>query len=112
MSKFLKLEADAPATLGAVVEAVTRLSAYPEADLLDLVSTGKISDVFPFRPNRPMDLGSDSIEEDELIEASAIPLSPEHHAALIQSSLPSSSPTPGRRPARPRRPTKKAYSKR
>jgi hypothetical protein len=81
MSEFLKLETDAAATLGAVVEAVTRLSTYSEAELLELVSRGKIRDLFPFRPTRPADLGSDSVGEDDLVEASAMPLRPEHQTA-------------------------------
>jgi hypothetical protein len=79
MSEFLKLEANAPATLGAVVEALTRLSTYPEA---------------------------------ELIEASAMPLSGEQHAALIQSSLPKTSTATHESPSGGgRKATKKAFSK-
>jgi hypothetical protein len=110
MSEFLKLEADAPATLGAVVEAITRLSTYPEAELLELVSAGKIRDVFPFRPTAPTDLGPDTVDEDELVEASAMPLSREHHAALIQSSLPRTSTVANESPSRGRGKTKKAHS--
>jgi hypothetical protein len=110
MSEFLKLEADAPATLGAVVEAVTRLSTYSEAEILELASTGKINGVFPFRPAIPVALGADSVAEEELVEASAMPLSSERQAALIQSSLPPV-PTPGARPSRVRRTAKKAGSK-
>ena len=108
MSEFLKLEANAPATLGAVVEALTRLSTYPEAELLELVSAGKIREVFPFRPAEPLD----SIEEGELIEASAMPLSGEQHAALIQSSLPKTSTATHESPSGGgRKATKKAFSK-
>jgi hypothetical protein len=110
MSEFLKLEANAPATLGAVVEALTRLSTYPEAELLELVSAGKIRDVFPFRPTVPTGLGPDSLAEDELVEASAMPLSPDRHAALIQSSLPQTSVAANESPSRARRKTKKAFS--
>ncbi len=35
MSEFMRLDAQAPATLGAVVEAVTRLSTLGEAKILD-----------------------------------------------------------------------------
>ena len=112
MSEFLKLEANAPATLGAVVEALTRLSTYPEAELLELVSAGKIREVFPFRPAEPLDLDADSIEEGELIEASAMPLSGEQHAALIQSSLPTTSTATHESPSGGgRKATKKAFSK-
>jgi hypothetical protein len=88
MSEFIKLKAGAPATLGAVVEAVTRLSTYSEAQILELVSTGKIKDVFPFCSTRPEELPADRVEESELVEASAMPLSRERRAALIQSSMP------------------------
>ena len=111
MSEFIKLEADAPATLGAVVEAVTRLSTYPEAELLELVSAGKIGDVFPFRPAAPTDLAPDTVAEAELVEASEMPLSREHHAALIQSSLPQTSAAANGSPARGRRKNKKAHSR-
>jgi hypothetical protein len=110
MSEFLKLEADAPATLGAVVEVVTRLSTCPEAELLELVAAGKIRDVFPFRPTAPTDLGPDTVDEDELVEASAMPLSREHHAAVIQSSLPRTSTVANESPSRGRGKTKKARS--
>ncbi len=108
MSEFLKLEADAPATLGAVVEAITRLSTYPEAEFLELVSAGKIRDVFPFRPTVPTDLAPDFVAENELVEASAVPLRPDRHAALIQSSLPRAATLA--RESRARRKTKKAVS--
>ncbi len=52
MSKFMQLDAKAPATLGAVVEAVTRLSTLGEAKILELVSAGKIADWFPFKHGR------------------------------------------------------------
>jgi hypothetical protein len=48
MSKFMLLDAKAPATLGAVVEAVSRLSTLSEARILELVSAGKISELVPF----------------------------------------------------------------
>lgn len=52
MTEFHKLEANAPATLGAVVEAVTRLSTFSEAQILELVSADKIKDLFPFPTHR------------------------------------------------------------
>ena len=56
MSEFMQLDAEAPATLGAVVEAVTRLSTLSEAKILELVSAGKIAELFPFKPyRRPAD---------------------------------------------------------
>lgn len=100
MSRFLKLEADTPATLGAVVEAVARLSAYSEAEILELASTGKISEVFPFRPTSAAAAGADFLDEDDLVDASAMPLSAERRAALIQSSLPSAAKPARRRTAK------------
>jgi hypothetical protein len=112
MSEFLKLEANAPATLGAVVEAITRLSTCSEAEILELVSAGKIREVFPFRPAVPADLGADSVGEEELVEASAMPLSREQRAALIQSSLPPTSTVAHERPSRRgRSKTKKGFLK-
>jgi hypothetical protein len=90
MSEFIKLEANSPATLGAVVEAVTLLSTFSEAQLLELVSTGKIQELFPFHP-RSEELPANTVAEEDLVEASALPLSRERRAALIQSSMPASS---------------------
>ncbi len=87
----MQLEASKAATLGAVVEAVTRLSTYPEAQILALVSAGKLKELFPFRPTRPEVLPRDTVEERELVEASAMPLSREQRDALVQSSMPSAS---------------------
>lgn len=44
ISEFIELDAKAPATLGAVVEAITRLSTLGEAEILELVSKGKIQE--------------------------------------------------------------------
>jgi hypothetical protein len=112
MSEFSKLEANAPATLDAVVEAVTRLSTFSEAQILELVSAGKIKDLFPFRPTRPDELPADTVDESELKEASAMPLSRERRAALIQASMPASSSRsvkPAKSPVQ--RTAKKTYSK-
>jgi hypothetical protein len=106
MSEFIKLEASAPATLGAVVEAMTRLSTLSEAHILELVSAGKIQELFPFRPNRVDALPADTVDEGDLVEASALPLSAERRAALIQSSMPARAAAK----PRPRRADKKAYS--
>ena len=89
MSEFIKLEAHAPATLGAVVEAITRLSTFGEAQILELVTAGKLQELFPFRPNALEQLPADTVEESDLQEASAMPLSPEGRAALMQASMPS-----------------------
>jgi len=88
MSKFIALDAKKPATLGAVVEAITRLSALGEAKILELVSTGKIQEVFPFRPNPVTDIGPDFVAEEDLMEASPEPLSHAERAVHIQESMP------------------------
>ncbi|MGO8830555.1 MAG: hypothetical protein ACLQT5_15030 [Steroidobacteraceae bacterium] len=91
MSEFMLLDAKAPATLGAVVEAVTRLSTLGEAKILELVSAGKIADWFPFKPAGDQRIPADTVAEEELVEASASPLNPRQRDALIQSSLPARS---------------------
>jgi hypothetical protein len=88
MSEFMKLDATAPATLGAVVEAVTRLSTLSEATILEMVSAGRVAELFPFEPSAAAPVLSDTVAENELVEASASPLSRQQREALIQSSLP------------------------
>jgi hypothetical protein len=88
MSEFIALDAKSPATLGAVVEAITRLSTLGEAKILELVAAGKIQAAFPFRPNPVTDIGPDFVAEEDLIEASPEPLSPAERAAHIQESMP------------------------
>jgi hypothetical protein len=75
MSEFIKLEADSPATLQAVVEVITRLTTFSEAQILELVSDGKIKDFFSFGPAGSGELPPDTVEERELVEASPMPLS-------------------------------------
>ena len=84
----MKLEAESPATLGAVVEAMSQLSTMSEAKVLELVSAGKIADLFPFRPAVPTRLPADTIDGSDLVEASALPLSRRRREALVQSSMP------------------------
>ena len=92
MSEFMRLDTKAPATLGAVVEAVTRLSALGEARILELVSAGKITDVFAFVPTGDPPIPSDTLAEEELVEASPSALNRNERGTLIQSSLPTTSP--------------------
>src|ERR1035438_6947093 len=91
MSEFMQLDAKAPATLGAVVEAVTRLSTLGEAKILELVAAGKRGDLFPCKPTGDQPIPSDTMAEEELVEASASPLIRKQRDALIQSSLPATS---------------------
>ena len=88
MSEFMRLDAEAPATMEAVVEAVLRLSTYSERQVLELVSDGRVGELFPFHP-REQEVPPDFVAEDDLQEASAMPLSRERKGALIQSSMPS-----------------------
>ena len=96
MSKFMLLDAKAPATLGAVVEAVTRLSTLSEARVLELVSAGRIGELFPFKPAGGQAVPADTVAEEDLVEASASPLTRAQREALIQSSLPSATTQPRR----------------
>jgi len=93
MNEFKRLDVTAPATLGAVVEAVTRLSTVTEATILEMVSAGRIAELFPFEPSAGAPLPSDTVAEDELVEASTSPLSHQQREALIQSSLPADTPS-------------------
>jgi hypothetical protein len=89
MSEFRHLDTKEPAEMGAVVEAVLRLSTFSERQILDLVSEGQLGELFPFRA-KSQELPPDSVAEDDLEEASALPMSRSQKAALIQSSMPSS----------------------
>jgi hypothetical protein len=73
MSEFRKLDMNTAATLSEVVEAVTRLSTFSEAHILELASTGEINDLFPFRTHTTGELPADTLDETELKEASAMP---------------------------------------
>ena len=84
----MQLDAKSPATLGAVVEAVTRLSTLGEAQILDIVTAGKIAELFPYTPRADRAIPADTLAEDDLVEASAAPLKRPQRDALIQSSLP------------------------
>jgi hypothetical protein len=111
MSEFIKLEANAPATLGAVVEALTHLSTFSEAQILELVSAGRIKELFQFRPNGLDELPADTVAESDLEEASAMPLSRERRAALVQASMPSRSSASVKGAQAISRGDKKTYSK-
>lgn len=91
MGEFTQYDAEAPATLEAVVEAVTRLSILSEVKILELVSAGKVADLFPLKPDGDQPIPTDTMAEEELVEASASPLTRKQRDTLIQSSLPASS---------------------
>jgi hypothetical protein len=109
MSKFMLLDAKAPATLGAVVEAVARLSTLSEAKILELVSAGKLQDVFPFQPAGDPLLPADSKADEELVEASALPLRAAQRATIVSASLPNAA-SAKRRAARTKAPGRKIKS--
>jgi hypothetical protein len=92
MSEFMRLDTKAPATLGALTEAVTRLSTLSEAKILELVSTGKIAEVFPFIPQLIRQSHPILSRREELMEASPSALNRKQRRTLIQSSLTTASP--------------------
>jgi hypothetical protein len=91
MSEFMRLDARSPATLGAVVEAVAHLSTLSEAHILELVSSGRIAELFPFKPAAGVPIPPDTEADEDLVVASATPLSRRERDALIEASLPASS---------------------
>jgi hypothetical protein len=88
MSKFMQLDAEAPASLGAVVEAVTRLSTLGEAKILEMVSAGKVAEYFPYKPSADEAVPADTVAEEDLVEATASPLNKNQRDALLHASLP------------------------
>ena len=87
MPDFEALDPDAPATIEAVATAVMRLRAYDEPQLAELISQGRLRQVFPFRPHHA-EARKDLFEESEVPEASPDPLTDQQYAALVQSSMP------------------------
>jgi hypothetical protein len=92
MSKFMQLDANAPASLGAVVEAITRLSTLGEDKILEIVSAGKIAEHFPYKPSANETVPADTMAEEDLVEASALPLNVKQRDALLHASLPAAAP--------------------
>jgi hypothetical protein len=87
VGEFSRFDAEAPATLGAVGDAVTHLSALNEAKILELVSAGKVAELLALEPAGDQPIPSDTTAEGDLVEASASPLNRKQRDALIQSSL-------------------------
>ena len=83
----MELHPNSPATLGAVLEAVARLSAYDEATIAEMVADGRIAELFPFKLAMAGEMPQDTEAEEDLIEASATPLNPQEREALIRSSF-------------------------
>lgn len=84
---FIGTDPAMPATLESVVAAVMRLSTLDEAELLELVSTGRLHEVFPFRPGGDQQSPADFVAEADLIEASPKPLKRRERHALLQASV-------------------------
>ena len=74
------------------MEAVTRLSTLSEAKILELVSARKVADLFALKTAGDEPIPSDTVAEEELVEASALPLNQKERDGLIQSSSPMTSP--------------------
>lgn len=88
MPVFSTRDPQGPATLQAVLEAVVQLSALDESEFLALVNSGKLGELFPFRPSALTESVADFASDSDLIEASPRRLSTQERAALIQSSMP------------------------
>jgi hypothetical protein len=74
------------------VEAVTRLSTLGEAKILEIVSAGSIGEHFPYQLLANEGVPADTMAEEDLVEASALPLNKKQRDALLQASLPSAAP--------------------
>jgi hypothetical protein len=97
MGELMLLDAKAPATMEALVEVVMRLSTRSEAQVLELVSAGKLGEVFPFCPKNGHKIPPDFVSEDDLVEASALPLKRVQRSALMPSGI-----SPSAKSKRPR----------
>jgi hypothetical protein len=71
-----------------VFEGVVHLITFSEAQILDLESAGRIRELYPFKPTSNQGIPADTVPEDELVPAPAMPLSRQQRAALIHSSMP------------------------
>lgn len=86
-NEFIAIDAQAPATLASVVAAVMQLSTLAETEILELVSEGRLAEVFPFRPGGDQRPPADFVAESDLIEASPRPLKRRQRQELIQASV-------------------------
>ncbi len=85
MNDYIHLDLKRPATIQDVLEAVVKLSAHDEADVLELSCTGRLQKLFPFSAGERSELPSDFASEHELVQAPALPLSTRHGLAPIES---------------------------
>jgi hypothetical protein len=90
VAEFRQLDTKAPAELAAVVEVIVHLSALSDQHLVELVSGGKLGELFPFSPS-DQTLSPDAAADETLQETSSLPLSRDRRAALIASSVSASS---------------------
>jgi hypothetical protein len=90
MREFMELDLKGPARLGAVLDAVVRLSTYDEAALLELASSGALTKAFPFVPSagERQFVGADFQTLESLAAASPLPLTDAQREELIRSSIP------------------------
>lgn len=86
MSQFESIDPDEPATIENVLAAIMRLRAHDEATLAQLVSEGKLQEIFPFRP-RAVGLPPNTLDEADVPEASPHPLTDSRYEELVQSSM-------------------------
>ena len=86
MSHFESINPDEPATIENVLMAVMRLRAYDEATLAELISKGRLHELFPFRP-QPAKLPPDTSDEADVPEASPHSLTDSRYAELVKSSM-------------------------
>ena len=66
---------------------MAKLSSYGEADLAELVSKGRLPSLFPVQP-RETTVPGDFEDDENVPEASAMPLDDQSYAQLVQSSMP------------------------
>ena len=88
MSEFKSLDLGAPATVENVLEGILRLRTLGEADILELAVSGKLAEVFPIETIELSEDVADFVSEDNLNEASALPLSADDRVRLIRDSVP------------------------
>jgi len=86
MPDFEPLNPAAPATVENVALAVAALARFDEAEISELVTQGRLSEVFPFRLARGAP-SEDTRSDADVPQASALPLTDEAFAKLLKSSM-------------------------
>lgn len=85
MSDFEAIDPNEPATVENVLMAVMRLRDYDEAMLAEVISQGRLHELFPFRP-RSATLPPDTLDEAHVVEASPQSLTDSAYAELVKAS--------------------------